>query len=151
MSRTQRLAALGAAVLIAVLAVVIIGPGSEHQSSRQSGSQSPPPGEERPGDAGSAKSRPTARPKKPEVTRIRVEDLEPVGGVKEVAVESGDTVRLAVTSNRPEEVHVHGFDRSAAVGPGRTARLSFPADLEGVFEVELEGSDTQIAELTVEP
>ena len=34
---------------------------------------------------------------------------------------------------------------------GGTVEFDFPADIEGVFEVELESSATQIAELTVNP
>jgi hypothetical protein len=37
------------------------------------------------------------------------------------------------------------------VEPGKTVVVSFPADIEGVFEVELEDAHVQIAELTVNP
>ena len=50
-----------------------------------------------------------------------------------------------------DEVHVHGFDVTKAVPAGGTALLSFDANLEGRFEVELHGSGAQIAELEVSP
>jgi hypothetical protein len=37
------------------------------------------------------------------------------------------------------------------VGPGQPARLRFTADAEGVFELELHGTGTQIATLEVRP
>jgi len=48
-------------------------------------------------------------------------------------------------------VHLHGYDISRDMKPGSRARFSFEANAEGVFEVELHGPGTQIAELTVEP
>jgi hypothetical protein len=48
-------------------------------------------------------------------------------------------------------VHLHGYDIERPVGPGEPATLRFRADLEGIFEMELHGSGTQIAELEVRP
>jgi hypothetical protein len=45
----------------------------------------------------------------------------------------------------------HGFDIIKELNPGRPASFLFRADIEGVFEVELEETETQIARLTVEP
>jgi hypothetical protein len=92
------------------------------------------------------------RPKpQPEVTTIVVKGGEPVGGVHELDYTRGDEVRFDVRADIAEEVHVHGYDIIEPVAPGDVARFDFPAEIEGGFEVELEGSHTQIAELTVEP
>jgi hypothetical protein len=91
-----------------------------------------------------------AKPK-PEVTTIVVNGGEPVGGVQELAYTSGDEVRFDVQSDVAEEVHVHGYDILKEVEPGKPVSFEFPADIEGGFEVELEGAHVQIAELTVEP
>lgn len=88
---------------------------------------------------------------KPEVTTIVVKGGEPVGGVQELEYRRGDEIRFDVEADIAEEVHVHGYDVIEEVAPGEVARFDFPADIEGGFEVELEGSHTQIAELTVEP
>jgi hypothetical protein len=88
---------------------------------------------------------------KPEVTTIVVKGGEPVGGVQELEYTRGDEIRFDVEADIAEEVHVHGYDVIEEVAPGEVARFDFPADIEGGFEVELEGSHTQIAELTVEP
>jgi hypothetical protein len=66
-------------------------------------------------------------------------------------VKAGDRVRFVVQADAPEEVHVHGYDISKDVGPGQNARFNFVADLEGIFEIELENSGVQIVELVVEP
>lgn len=86
-----------------------------------------------------------------EVTTIVVRDGEPVGGVAELEYSAGDQIRFRVRSNVADEVHVHGYDVSEEVPAGGSATLSFPADLEGIYEVELHGSEQQIAELRVNP
>ena len=82
---------------------------------------------------------------------IEIVGGKPKGGVAELEFDEGDDIRFAVTSDSADEVHVHGYDVEGEVGPGETAAFDFPADLEGVFEVELHHSGAQIAELTVNP
>ena len=88
---------------------------------------------------------------KPEVTTIVVKGGESVGGVQELTYTAGDEIRFDVQSDIAEEVHVHGYDIIKEVEPGKPVSFDFPADIEGGFEVELEGAHVQIAELTVEP
>lgn len=66
-----------------------------------------------------------------------------------VSVPSGDQVVITVTSDEPDELHVHGYDVSAPVTPGVPAEVAFDADITGVFEVELEGSGLVLVELAV--
>ena len=87
----------------------------------------------------------------PPVERIVIEGSEPRGGVKRLSFDSGERVRFSVTSDVADEVHVHGYDISEEVPAGGSVRFSFPASIEGVFEVELEGRGVQIAELRVSP
>ena len=82
---------------------------------------------------------------------IVVRSGEPVGGVAELEYDAGEEVRFRVSSDVADEVHVHGYDISKDVPAGGSVRFSFPARLEGVFEVELEGRHEQIAELRVNP
>ncbi len=83
--------------------------------------------------------------------QITVRNGRPVGGVEELSYDAGERVRFVVTSDVSDEVHVHGYDIVKDVRAGGSARFSFPARLEGVFEVELEGRGEQIAELRVSP
>lgn len=76
---------------------------------------------------------------------------EVVGGEQTVEVQAGEEVTLAVTSDVRDEVHVHGFDRDADLEPGRTQELSFAAEAEGLFEIELHDSEVLLANLEVSP
>jgi hypothetical protein len=85
---------------------------------------------------------------------LTVNDGNPVGGVKTLTYDEGDQVQLEVRLNSPEEeVHVHGYEieKPAEHSP---VRFSFPANLDGVFEVEvhrLDKTEAPIAELHVNP
>jgi hypothetical protein len=74
-----------------------------------------------------------------------------VAGVRRLTVAKGEIVRFRVTSDVAEEVHVHGYDLLRPVGPGRPASFRFPATLEGIFEVGLEGAGQEILSLRVQP
>ena len=82
---------------------------------------------------------------------ITIVNGQPEGGVADLEFKKGDEIRFAVDSDTADEVHVHGYDIMEDVKAGGKVQFDFPADIDGVFEVELEGSATQIAELTVNP
>jgi hypothetical protein len=83
--------------------------------------------------------------------RVTVVDGAPKGGIVREKVSKGDRVALVVTSDVADEIHLHGYDISRAVGAGGTARIVFTATIPGRFEVELEERGVQIADLTVNP
>lgn len=93
-----------------------------------------------------------SQPAGPPVITIR--DGKPVGGVQELSFDRGDRVEFVVQLDQPaEEVHVHGYEIEE---PAETSpvRVSFPADIDGVFDVEVhshELGDIEIAKLTVNP
>jgi len=60
--------------------------------------------------------------------------VEPNG--EKVEVERGQRVKVSATSDVAESLHVHGYDRSLNVVPGKSATLTFTADQGGVFEIE---------------
>jgi hypothetical protein len=78
----------------------------------------------------------------------------PVGGVKTLTYNKGDQVELRVNLAKPEEeVHVHGYEIEKPAGHSPVT-FSFPARLDGVFEIEVHRSDKTegpIAELDVNP
>lgn len=85
-------------------------------------------------------------------TTITVQDDKPVGGIQTIEVSKGDPVHFTVVSkNVSDEVHVHGYDLMQDVAPGKPVTFDFTADIEGVFEAELEGAHEQILELRVNP
>jgi hypothetical protein len=85
------------------------------------------------------------------VPAVVVRGGEPVGGILELEYDAGDQIRFEVRSDVADEVHVHGYDLMEEVPAGGTASFDFPAEIEGIFEVELEGRGEQIAELRVNP
>jgi hypothetical protein len=46
---------------------------------------------------------------------------------------------------------VHGYDLMKDVEPGKEITFSFPAEITGIFEIELENAGQQIAQLRVDP
>jgi heme/copper-type cytochrome/quinol oxidase subunit 2 len=88
----------------------------------------------------------------PEAPEIELEDGQPIGGVETIEAESGETIEFVVSSDAPDELHVHGFEITEQVAPGEPARFRFPADIEGVYEVEAhEAGDVPVAEIQVSP
>ena len=142
MSRQQRFVLLAAAAAIAVGAFLVLRPDDDDDEPASPARTTAP--------ADTVETRPEPRPE-PEATRIGVRGAEPVGGVREIEAEKGDTVRITVSSDTPQEVHLHGYDLTHDAAPGSPARFRFEADIEGVFEIELEGPKVPIAELRVEP
>jgi FtsP/CotA-like multicopper oxidase with cupredoxin domain len=69
---------------------------------------------------------------------------------RRVRVDRGERVRIRVQADRNEEVHVHGYDLSQDVAPGKPATIEFTADAPGVFEVELEQAALKLFELQVQ-
>ncbi|MDQ7907610.1 hypothetical protein RB614_24110 [Phytohabitans sp. ZYX-F-186] len=81
-----------------------------------------------------------------EVT-VRGGEVDPAPG--RVTVRKGERVRLVVHSDVADEVHVHGYDREAAVGPGHDATIEFVADQTGLFEVETHETGMLLTQLLV--
>jgi hypothetical protein len=96
---------------------------------------------------------PPAAPPKPQVETVRivVRSGKVVGGLQRATIDQGEKVAIVVGSDVADEVHLHGYDKSVDVTPGKAARLVFVASIPGRFEVELEDRGLQIADLTVRP
>ncbi|MSO40292.1 MAG: hypothetical protein EXQ70_00045 [Solirubrobacterales bacterium] len=90
----------------------------------------------------------------PAATVITIKNGAPVGGVANIDVTNGDTVSLKVIPEAGDRgVHVHGYEIEKEVEGTEPFTLSFPADIEGGFEIEMHTADDefQIADLTVQP
>jgi heme/copper-type cytochrome/quinol oxidase subunit 2 len=150
MSKGGRLGLVALALIALVGAFVVISPGDDDgDNSSSEAAQTTPTA-----TAPSA----TAPPDDaviPPPTKIALTD-HAAAEVADIDVKKGERVRFVVTSDQPDEIHVHGYDLEQEVGPGKPARFSFPATIEGVFEIESHeaehaGKDALIARLTVEP
>jgi heme/copper-type cytochrome/quinol oxidase subunit 2 len=67
-----------------------------------------------------------------------------------VAVAQGEQVRLVVTSDVADEVHVHTYDLELRLKPGVPGTLQFTADKPGLFEVETHETALILVQLLVQ-
>jgi hypothetical protein len=142
----QRIGVLAVGIVALVLAFVLLRPGGNDNGSTtsSSGAASTAPSASAPASTAPAPAQPT-------FTTVRVVNGQPQGGIQSVSVKKGDQIRLRVVSDVADEIHVHGYDLKKDVAKGGSVRFSFPATIEGRFEVELENAGTQIADLEVTP
>lgn len=66
-----------------------------------------------------------------------------------VKVAKGTQVRLLITSDTADEVHVHGYEIEKELPAGQQATVDFTADQTGLFEVETHESGLQLVQLEV--
>jgi FtsP/CotA-like multicopper oxidase with cupredoxin domain len=164
LSAAGRLGLVAVAIAVLVAAFVIAASGSDDTAERsdEPPRATTPAGDAESGNAGGKftpsesadhgdRGRQQPGAEEPRVDRVRVRAGAPVGGAKTLEYRRGDRIRLRVTADAPDEVHVHGFDVEKAVGPKAPATFNIAADIEGRFEVELHGSGAQIATLEVSP
>lgn len=122
----------GALVVVAVVLFVVLGGGSDSNNSSSDSSTS-------------------ADAAKVPIVVVNKQG-EPVGGVADLTYKKGDQIHFKVEVPFAEEIHLHGYDVMKEVPKGGgTVTYDLPAELEGVFEAELEGRGEQIVELKVEP
>lgn len=152
MSQRQRLLLSAAAAAIVVIAFVALRPGDSDDNATAPTTPAPPETIAAPTPVvTTAEPAPPPPAPRPSYVQIRAKGSQPVGGIKKLTVRKGDTVRFEVRSDQADEGHLHGYDISKPVGPGKRARYMFNAKLEGIFELELENAGVPIAELQVNP
>lgn len=157
MSNASRIGIVIAALVLAVAAFFAFRPDSTTPRDDPVRTEAPGGGgdektqgaQRESGGGAAAEERPPARPEGEET--IRVAGGEPAAEPKTVSVKSGDTARLAFRSDAAGEVHIHGYDRYVDLKAGRTVRTRFPAEIEGIFEIEEHGSGALLGKLRVEP
>ena len=80
---------------------------------------------------------------------IRIADGKVTTGVQNVKVKSGQSVLIRGVSDVADSLHVHGYDKSLDLKPGKPAEVTFTADVTGVFEIETHETAKLVAKLTV--
>ena len=143
---TAARAALGAALLIAAIVLFVVLQDGEDDSNGggyggdRNAKQVQEPAEQK-----------GSKPSEPALPTITVKNGAPVGGVRTIGVDVGGPAAFRIRSNVSDEIHVHGYEVTEAIPAGKAVTISFSADIEGIFEIELHGSGEQIAELQVSP
>jgi plastocyanin len=162
MSRNQRIGLIVAAIVFAVVAFVIASPGDDDDGGQSAQttttqSQTDAGGQETPTETEGQTEEPHETvPAEPKPTQIQIRGGEVVGGAADIQAKKGDVVRFVVSSDAPDDIHLHGYDIEKKVEPGKPARFEFTADVEGIFEIESHvaedaGKDPLVGKLTVEP
>jgi FtsP/CotA-like multicopper oxidase with cupredoxin domain len=154
MNRNQRLGLIVAVVAIAVVAFVIAKPGGDDDKASSTGSQAS--GGSQTGGSQTGGGDTEAKPAPPQVNRIAIKGNKVQGGVKTIEVKKGERVRIVVTVDKPETLHLHGWDIEKDAGPGKPARFDVKAMNEGEFELEShtfedQGLEPAIAKIRVQP
>ena len=154
----KRFVAVAVAVVAVIVAFTVLQPSDEEAADR--GDQAEQTGETTQesddGDAvggsqpllGGTRNEPGAES---EPVALEFAGGEVVGGVETIEVTSGEEVTMTVTSDVQEELHVHGVDLYEDLPPGEEVEVTFTPEAEGIFEIELHGSGTQLANLEVSP
>lgn len=107
---------------------------------------SPPPAA--PTDAAAG---PTASPSADtaQVVTLTVVGGKVTGDAPRVKVALGSRVRVTVTSDVSDQVHLHGYDLQVATAIGSPVQIEFVADKPGIYAIELENSGRSLTRLQV--
>jgi FtsP/CotA-like multicopper oxidase with cupredoxin domain len=151
MSGARRATIVVVAAVIAVVAFVVLRPSDDGDDDSQRGTPTAQPAPTSSAPAEQEEKQPEAGPKEPTVPLVRVRGGRPVGGVQTIEANEGDTVRFRVQTETPQEIHLHGYDLYEDTTASRPAEFRFEANETGIFEIEVHGTHTQVAELKVEP
>ena len=157
MSSAARIKTVVATMVFLALAFVVVSCGDDDESATAGATTTTPATTTpTPSDPTPAVTRTTSEPRaadhEPAVETINVASGKPDGGVQTITVKSGARAHIQVASqDTSDEVHIHGYDLRRQLKARDSVRFEFDADAEGIFEIELEGSHTQIGKLVVEP
>jgi FtsP/CotA-like multicopper oxidase with cupredoxin domain len=154
MSRNQRIVLVVGALVVAVVAFIVAQPGDDDDSTPSSSATQTQTTADDATDT-ETETQPE-EPAEPPVARINVKGGVIAGDVKSIEVAKGDTVRIVVSSDVEDEIHLHGYDIEKEAAPGTPARFEFKADVEGAFELESHvaedaGKEPLLARLLVGP
>jgi hypothetical protein len=148
-TRNTRIGLLAAAVIVAVVAFVIAQSGGDDDGDKTS-----TPAASVSGSA--TQTTDSSEPAQPEAFRIDVKGGVVDGDTQTFTVKKNDRVRIVVTSDIPDQIHLHGYDIEKEATPGKPARFDFKANVEGAYIIESHaaedaGKEPLLARLHVEP
>ena len=137
-----------AGVVIAVIVFLFVADDDtadqQSETTQQAETSGTPPGDE-------DEEKPE-EPAEPEVPQLEIRDGAPVGGPLEFEVTAGDELRIDITADAPDELHLHTYDVYVDLVRGKTNELIVGnADIEGVFELESHSTGVLMAEISVIP
>jgi hypothetical protein len=131
-------------VAAAIVALTVAGCGSDSAGADKAAATSPAsaappattPAATTPAETATAAGSAAPAPPQGKTITVRIADGKVAPKSGRVSVARGERVRLVVTSDVADEVHIHGYGRELGLTPGKPATLEFTADQTGLFEVE---------------
>jgi FtsP/CotA-like multicopper oxidase with cupredoxin domain len=153
MDRRQRMTLLGVAAAVAVVAIVIAlvaGGGGDSKDNSKTGTTAA----QTASGSGDTSATTGTTPPKPAGTEatVNVKGGQPDGGVQKIKVGKNEPLQITVTSDQNVPIHFHGYDIEKPAAPGKPAVFKLKkANIDGVFEMEVESTKTKIASITVSP
>ena len=135
---------LGAALIVVLVALfLILKPGDSDDSDAPVVTNSATGSQELPATGKKAKPKPQPIP------TVVIRNGEPVDGVLGIEVDQGDQIKFKVESDVYLVMHLRPPGTTQAQSAVHCTTLSFPADLPGIYEAELELSGVPIVKLQV--
>ena len=147
----------GARIAVAVLSVAaivvlfVVLSGGDDESTTTSTEVAQTTTTETNGGDQPTEPEPPQKPEEPELPLVEIVGGEPQNAPVEIEAVKGENVEFEVESDTDQELHIHGYDIYEDVVAGKPSEVSFPAEIDGVFEVELHSTGALAAEITVTP
>ena len=88
---------------------------------------------------------------RPSAFEFVVKDGKVASGEPVIKARQGDEITLVITSDKADELHLHGYDRHAHLQPNAPARVTLKADRTGRFPIELHKSHIELGTIEVYP
>jgi hypothetical protein len=109
------------------------------------------------GGEGSAPDASTGSPSagssdEPVVVEVEIDNAQVSPTIGRIAMDIGDEMRLSVTSDEADTIHVHGVDRTLRLEPDVTGEIDFvvpPGVPRGVYAVETHGGGLILFEIKI--
>ncbi|GAA0626319.1 hypothetical protein HPO96_37300 [Kribbella sandramycini] len=143
-------------VAAALLTLVLAGCGSEEPAGSGTPTTTPPPTPtSTPVSTPPATTPPSTPASTPKPAADVTVDVTIAGGKVTssqgalVKAKSGQTVLITAVSDVADSLHVHGYDETLDLKPGKSASVTFKTSDKGIFEVETHESGKLVFKLQV--
>lgn len=140
-----RVRALVPVLALSLFAATACGGGSDPETATASPAATTPAPATDP--ASPAASAPAAFDGEEFTVAVTGSKVAPRPSIRKVA--KGTKVRITVTSDADDELHVHGYDKALELKAGEPGSVEFTADVSGRFEVETHGAHLLLFTLQV--
>jgi plastocyanin len=134
---------------LAGLVLVLAGCGGAREAAESSPAASPLPTSTVPGAPSATPADTTPTNQDVREIAAQIADGTVRTGAETVEVASGEAIRIVVTSDVDDELHVHGVDKTAVLVAGEPTSVALVFDEPGVYEVETHDGGLLLFQLQV--